>query len=704
MVIINQRQIDRLHGSPSSRRSYGSIKKPGTYDVVRRKSGVQTGGSSDWETTSIARQIAESNLPEVEKKRLLEIEIQKRTPSPTQTITTSQIRQGSLAMVSAINAPKNIREQIVSRVPTPSEVIRGKRINLISSPRDSAAYIISKIRKHQQKRIAEPSTIQKANIELSKKVKEVTPKGTSKGWSITQKYMELLSRGAKEERKIKFYKSGERQQITKDTLKELNAAKDYGSQQKAIEKLRAKGINVKIENDSYVIDTSKIAPTSKWGNILVSATDLFIKGKIFAPYLTTGAAQKTERVAKKKSVKEKTETTSGIKFKGVTDEQIENYLRNVRAKAKSSGGKQYLRESFGRALRSGDKKVIDTSKKILEETLGKEEALKLISEVRTQEGVDYVSSIIETPQRTKLTLEFEIGEIFQVPILKKVPEIITTASIFTTPVRGGEISGNLFKENKFSGTAPGGKIGELDVGKISPLGDLGRIKEGTAGGSGSGTRPGITTPVLKAPQKEKEIQAPVIKPITKQPQITQPRLSQPQSQTPSNALLLSSLLAQRYNQALRQGQLYRQTLKQKSGIGTGYPFGFGLPEGGKYKLTPSLLGKIKQAYEVRVRREGAFRTIAKGLPKGKALKLGAGRVTQTLAATFKIVPKGFTTKTDVKFKPSKLRFRKPKSGEKLTFVEIKTKRIKKGTAEIGEILKIRGSKPWKRGKKRKKLL
>ena len=103
--------------------------------------------------------------------------------------------------------------------------------------------------------------------------------------------------------------------------------------------------------------------------------------------------------------------------------------------------------------------------------------------------------------------------------------------------------------------------------------------------------------------------------------------------------------------------------------------------------------KIKRAFEVQVRREGKWKVISKKpLPKGLAMKLGAQRVTKTLAATFRLKAKGFTKKRDVPFKLSSLQFRLPKSREKLTFVEIKTKRIKKGTAEIPEILKIRRTK------------
>ncbi|GAH26104.1 unnamed protein product, partial [marine sediment metagenome] len=45
--------------------------------------------------------------------------------------------------------------------------------------------------------------------------------------------------------------------------------------------------------------------------------------------------------------------------------------------------------------------------------------------------------------------------------------------------------------------------------------------------------------------------------------------------------------------------------------------------GGESKVFKSLVGKVKQAYEVQIKRWGVFKTISKKpLPKGLALKLG----------------------------------------------------------------------------------
>lgn len=69
-------------------------------------------------------------------------------------------------------------------------------------------------------------------------------------------------------------------------------------------------------------------------------------------------------------------------------------------------------------------------------------------------------------------------------------------------------------------------------------------------------------------------------------------------------------------------------------------------------LPKSNILKTSQAYDVLIRRRGAFKQIGKELPVGKALRLGATEARRTLAATFKLVPKGITRKEDIPFRPS----------------------------------------------------
>lgn len=121
------------------------------------------------------------------------------------------------------------------------------------------------------------------------------------------------------------------------------------------------------------------------------------------------------------------------------------------------------------------------------------------------------------------------------------------------------------------------------------------------------------------------------------------------------------------------------------------------------KLKTLKARRIIKAFEVFVRRGGKFKKISKEpLPKGLALRLGTKRTISTLAATFKLVPKGTTRKKDIPFKISDKVFRRPKnSAEKLTFIERKPLRLKKGSTEISEILGIRKSKSKKKRKRRK---
>ena len=118
-------------------------------------------------------------------------------------------------------------------------------------------------------------------------------------------------------------------------------------------------------------------------------------------------------------------------------------------------------------------------------------------------------------------------------------------------------------------------------------------------------------------------------------------------------------------------------------------------------------GGITEAFDVQVRRGGKFVTISKKpLPKGKGLKLGAEKVLETLAATFRLKRKGVTLEKDIRYNLSSKSFRTPKVGGEmpLTFVEKKSQRLKKGTKEISEILTIRGGKKGKsKSKKSRKL-
>jgi hypothetical protein len=63
------------------------------------------------------------------------------------------------------------------------------------------------------------------------------------------------------------------------------------------------------------------------------------------------------------------------------------------------------------------------------------------------------------------------------------------------------------------------------------------------------------------------------------------------------------------------------------------------------------------AFKVLVKRFGKYKLLAKGLPKGKALRAGSEWAKKTLGVTFKLVPFGVTKMKDVPFRPTRFMFR-----------------------------------------------
>ncbi len=108
---------------------------------------------------------------------------------------------------------------------------------------------------------------------------------------------------------------------------------------------------------------------------------------------------------------------------------------------------------------------------------------------------------------------------------------------------------------------------------------------------------------------------------------------------------------------------------------------------------------LRQAYDVLIRRGKRFIKEEGGLPRNRALAVGTTKVEETLAATFRLVPKGRTKQKDIDFQVPGDRFRLPKKGSPLdkpdTYVERRNKRLSTRT-EVGEIQKERkGSKAFK---------
>lgn len=121
-------------------------------------------------------------------------------------------------------------------------------------------------------------------------------------------------------------------------------------------------------------------------------------------------------------------------------------------------------------------------------------------------------------------------------------------------------------------------------------------------------------------------------------------------------------------------------------------------------LMPEPSKKVKQkygiattGYEVQLRRGGEYAPISKELlPYGEALKLGVEKTTTTLGQTFRLVPKGTTTKEDISFAVPNIFTTPKRRTAKLEFVERRGQTLKKGTGEVSAILK---SRKGKRGKK-----
>jgi len=143
------------------------------------------------------------------------------------------------------------------------------------------------------------------------------------------------------------------------------------------------------------------------------------------------------------------------------------------------------------------------------------------------------------------------------------------------------------------------------------------------------------------------------------------------------------------------------------------------------KNTAKMLGLARkamssEAFKVQVSRGGKFKTIAEGLPKGRALKLGADITASTLASQFRIVRTGETQLGDIGFKPNPKVFRTykivkgrnvplPQGADIYQFIEKQTQRLKsRGELSQIEVFKQRGIQRAKQsrffGGRRRKLL
>jgi len=117
-------------------------------------------------------------------------------------------------------------------------------------------------------------------------------------------------------------------------------------------------------------------------------------------------------------------------------------------------------------------------------------------------------------------------------------------------------------------------------------------------------------------------------------------------------------------------------------------------------------GTQSSAFDVLSRRSGKWEVIGRGLPRGRALKVGSEYATRTLAASFKIIPSktsGLANMEDIAFEPSASAFRnfRIKGGKPVyepgLFIQRRGKRLSAGS-EVKEIqaAKLRAIRPrWR---------
>ncbi len=432
-----------------------------------------------------------------------------------------------------------------------------------------------------------------AKVSPDKDRKTILPTG-----SITQKYYELFG--------AKFYVEGEREQRVVEGLKNFTTAQDYEEQQEAIKQLKSQGINVIRQGDNYKIDTKqalkKFAPTSKIGNILVGLTDIYVKARIFAPYMQTGAVKKGTA-----KVKPKQEIVYKRKFSDLSDAEYSNIINKIRIKTSP----QELRNAYSKALRSGNKNLISDTEKILKDVMGKQGASTLVRDVQAQEG--FVSSSAKTG---KLTLEVEVGELFNI---KALP---TTSTLTSTDVLTGQKDLFIQKDvGRFQDTTGISKYPSQVSTRVESLGVLGKFdtqqKEAQKNILGLKTKQ-----ELKIQQKE----------LLKQQELLRTK------QGVKEALALSSLLSQK--QALKQKSIQRlaqqlkQATKQKPTLKYPKPLIFGLGLGGALKkVKERIKTKGDGEFDVFVRKFKKDVKIGDDLQFPEAKKLLKDRLEKTLRAS-----------------------------------------------------------------------
>lgn len=401
---------------------------------------------------------------------------------------------------------------------------------------------------------------------------------------------------------------------------------------------------------------------------------------VFSPFIETGAAAR----AAQKQVAKQVQKTKKTKISSKDLEKIINKLREDFIR----GNKESTRDVFRRAIRTGNKKAIKETRKIVEESIGKSNADEIFKDIAEQEGFGLAK--VKVPK-------------VRVPKPEEPAPVVRTDRFIpkekpAPPVQRGFIQAEQIKPVikpqpvQFEGRIP--PI-ETPVSRFPTMEFVGQVPRMPGAGLVLGL-PTLQAEAIAQPQiqfpKETELErfiqrekAAQIQPealALAQPQLQIPALAQPQLQIPRQAQpqpqpqLEAPILAVPTVSVLGQPQPTRQVPRRPTPSRRPTPrrrFRFPAPKVTE-DPTPQPLkraaGKLVQAFEVQVKRGGVFRPVGEPLPFGKALKLGATRTEETLAATFRLVPKNGIIAEDVPFTlPARFRRPKGKAPQPFTFVE-----------------------------------
>jgi len=288
-------------------------------------------------------------------------------------------------------------------------------------------YAIKKAReeKEAQERIRLETEYQQTKLEGETKSEYL--RRTQKGGGITQKYYELWG--------VKFYAKGEREALVAEGLKSFTEAETYEQQQEALKKLQTQGVEIKEVGEEYVIEKEQIiqtlAPTSKLGNVLVGVTDIMLKTKIFKPYLTTGAAKKTEQEVVYRRRFETPEDVKREQAKALIKKYEDIYAKKGRVEL--------------------EKELVKTWKE-LETPEAKEGFKSLIEELVRKDiirvPVYKVPTVRSIFSETQLTFDIQTFPAGIPPQLEKVGDVITLSSLYKQKGKEKQITTPIQKEKQ----------------------------------------------------------------------------------------------------------------------------------------------------------------------------------------------------------------------------------------------------------------